>query len=60
MGKGLLISKRLFSIQLSKNNALQGMASNAFTCPIITSKKIKSSNNKKPKRLCIAFGIAMA
>jgi hypothetical protein len=50
MDKGLFISKRVISIQLSKNNALQGVASNAFILPIIPSKKKKSSNNKKPKR----------
>jgi hypothetical protein len=50
MGKGLFISKRVISIQLSKNIALQRVPSNAFILPIIPSKKKNSSNNKKPKR----------
>jgi hypothetical protein len=51
MGKGLLISKRVISIQLFGNNALQGTASNALTCLIIPNKKKNSSNNKKPKKI---------
>jgi hypothetical protein len=39
MGKGLLISKRVISIQLSKNNVLQGVISNALIHPIILSKE---------------------
>jgi hypothetical protein len=50
MGKGLLISKRVIFIQLSKNNALQGIALNALILLIIPSKKNNSSNNKKSKR----------
>jgi len=46
MGKGLFI-KKVISIQLSKNNALQGVVSNAWILPIIARKKINSSNNKK-------------
>jgi len=51
MGKGLIIGKRVISIQLSKNNALQDTASNALTCLIIPNKKKNSSNKKKPKKL---------
>jgi hypothetical protein len=39
----------VISIQLSKNNALQGAASNALILPIIPSKKKNSSKKKKPK-----------
>jgi hypothetical protein len=74
MGKGLLLSKRVMSIQLSRNNVVQGMALNALIYPIILSKKNKSSNNKKPRKnqdykhkktqllhlFCIAFGVTMA
>jgi hypothetical protein len=49
MGKGLFISKKLISIQLSKINALQGTASNAFTCPIIPSKKKNHQTTKNLK-----------
>jgi hypothetical protein len=49
MGKSLFIGKRVISIQLSRNNALQGTTSNALTCLIIPNKK-NSSNNKKPKK----------
>jgi hypothetical protein len=47
MGKGLLISKRVISIQLSKNNALQGTTSNALILPIIPSKKKKFIEQQK-------------
>jgi hypothetical protein len=73
MGKCLLVSKKVMSIQLSKNNALQGLALNVLIYLIIPSKKKNSSNNKKPKKtqdykhkktqllhlLYIAFGIMM-
>jgi hypothetical protein len=42
MGKGLLVSKRVMSIQLSKNNGLQGVALNALIYPIIPNKKKKT------------------
>jgi hypothetical protein len=47
MGKGLLISKRVISIQLSKNNVLQGVASHALIYPIIPSKKNKLIQQQK-------------
>jgi len=46
MGKGLFI-KKVISIQLSKNNALQGVVSNALILLIILSEKKNSSNNKR-------------
>jgi hypothetical protein len=53
MGKGLIVSKRVMSIQLSKNNALQGMALNVLIYPIIPSKKTRTRQTtktlKKPK-----------
>jgi hypothetical protein len=72
-GKGLLVSKRVMSIQLSKNYVLQGVVLNVLIYPIIARKK-NTSKNKKPKAtqdckhkktqllhlLCIAFGIVMA
>ncbi len=51
MAKGLLISKRVISIQLSRNNALQGAISNALIHLTIFNKKWMSSNNRKLKQL---------
>jgi hypothetical protein len=50
MGKGLLVSKNVISIQFSRDNLLQGMTLNALIRLIIPSNKNNSSNNKKPKR----------
>jgi hypothetical protein len=47
MGKGLLVSKRVMSIQLSKNNGLQGVALNALIYPIIPNKKKKLIKQQK-------------
>ncbi len=47
MVKGLLVSKRVISIQFSKNNVLQGMALNALIYPIIPSKKKKFIKQQK-------------
>jgi hypothetical protein len=35
MGKGLFEGKKVISIQLSKNNMLQGMATNSLICLVI-------------------------
>jgi hypothetical protein len=48
MGKGLLVSKKVVSIQFCRNNRLQGNTLNALICSIILNNN--SSNNKKPKR----------
>ncbi len=57
MGKGLFVVKKVISIQFSKNNMLQGMATNAlYVWSYLTTQTsiekleeiIKNDNTKKP------------
>jgi hypothetical protein len=49
MGKGLLIGKRVISIQFTKNNTLQGAVLNALIHFIVLSTINNNSSNDKKK-----------
>jgi hypothetical protein len=51
MDKGVFVGKKVISIQLSKKNMLQRMATNALICLVIPNNtNINLSNNRKIRR----------